>query len=83
MIKFRLHRGLLNDSMATVRTVASKTDIMAILLIDELPVMSMGLIPVSAMRISYYGYDARIDWDTWIITLDGYGVIGFTNGEVK
>ena len=29
-----------------------------------------------------YGYDARIDWDTWIILYDGKP-IAYSNGELK
>jgi len=30
-----------------------------------------------------YGYDPRVDWVTWLITVDGYGVVGYTDGEPK
>jgi hypothetical protein len=32
------------------------------------------------VHIHPYGYDPRIGWDTHMVTLDGYGVLGFTNG---
>jgi hypothetical protein len=31
----------------------------------------------------HYCYDDRIGWDTYIIGLKNYGVVGFTNGDLN
>jgi hypothetical protein len=33
------------------------------------------------VHIKPYGRDERTGWDTYIVTLDGYGVLGFTDGR--
>ena len=33
------------------------------------------------IKIEHYGFDGRIDWDTFIVT-SPQGVIGFTDGEL-
>lgn len=83
MIKFREHRGSLDDSMETVIELEGKPE-----LVDIVKNCLNGyghdlLINKETIRIEPYGYDKRINWDTYIITLDGYGVFGFANGEIK
>jgi hypothetical protein len=34
------------------------------------------------IHVEPYTYDARIDWDTYLITIDGYGVWGMSNGPL-
>lgn len=62
--------------MATVREVSTKRDILSILIKEELGV------PLTETRceILPYGYDPRIGWDTYIVTVEGFGVVGFTDG---
>ncbi len=72
---FREHRGLLSDSMETMEVVSSLSDIWDIVKKDLTP---YGI--KNDLRIEYYGCDSRIGWDTYIITIPGYGVLGFTNG---
>ncbi len=33
------------------------------------------------VRVTAYGFDARINWDTHIVTVDGFGPVGFTDGS--
>ena len=35
------------------------------------------------IHVKPYGYDDRINWDTHIVTIDEYGVFGFTDGPIK
>lgn len=37
---------------------------------------------ISKFTTKYQGYDARTDWDTWVIMYDG-NVIAYSNGELK
>lgn len=70
MTLFRPHRGGLAESMAECVEVNSLEDIrQAVLVRGELSARP-------------YGYDARIDWDTYIIT-DGIGVVGFADGPLE
>ena len=33
--------------------------------------------------IKPFGFDERIDWDSYVVHLDGWGVFGFTDGPVE
>jgi len=37
----------------------------------------------AALHVHYYAYDDRIEWDTHIVMLDGFGPVGFTDGPVN
>lgn len=78
-MKFREHRGGLEDSMKTVREFNTEEEFTSF--IGDLAArdVSDGSERV-AVDIHYYGYDARIDWDSYIVSVPGFGVIGFTNG---
>ena len=32
------------------------------------------------IHVTHYGYDDRIDWDEYIIVVEGHGVFGFADG---
>ncbi len=76
-MKFREHRGMLDDSMKTVVEVADREALVSLLqsrLRDGVTFKDEDL------KIEPYVYDKRIGWDTYIVTIKGYGVAGFTNG---
>lgn len=77
---YRDHRGMLADSMTTVRELHSKEE-----LIQYLKRGVTGVVDCSKITIKKYGngIDKRIGWDTHIVTLDGYGVFGFTDRAVE
>lgn len=79
-MKFREHRGTLDDSMMTCKEVK---DFVA--LVKHLEKVwgewSMPIEP-SAIKVEYYCYDSRIGWNTYIVTLQGH-VVGFTNGPCE
>lgn len=77
-MKFRDHRGSLADSMATVVEVSGR-DALVSLLAGRLEKYGFEFADRDLV-IAPYGYDRRIDWDTHIVTIDGYGVAGFTDG---
>ena len=72
---FREHKGSLNESMNTVKTVENLNDVWNIIKENFEP---FGI--KKELEISYYCIDNRINWKTYIITMPDYGVIGFTNG---
>jgi len=75
-MKVREHRGSLIDSMNTVKNINPSIDSLFSLIIKVLPFLS---IKKDDIGIEYYGYDSRIEWNTYIVTIDNYGVFGFTN----
>jgi hypothetical protein len=85
-MKFRQHRGGLQESMATVVEVADKTALIGFLrtIFDhwhkELPAEHFPRIDHDTVHIKPYEYDERIQWDTHIVLIDHYGPIGFTDG---
>jgi hypothetical protein len=80
-MKFREHKGGLEDSMATVVELKDRDELnwhIAKLLAPWDRIVLPTMIHAEA-----YGYDPRVDWVTWLITVDGYGVVGYTDGEPK
>jgi len=80
MIKFRPQRGGLAESMALVKEYASLDELIE-QFERELSVYCFNK-PVNkdTVHIKPYIYDERIGWDTHIVTLEGYGPLGFTDG---
>lgn len=82
-MKFREHRGSLYDSMATLVVVDGKKGLVA-----HIKKLLKSYIDVSSsdVLVSLYGSsgDARIGWEkVYIVTVKGYGVIGFSDGPVE
>ena len=76
MPQFRPHRGGLEESMAEVMEVNSIQDIVDYVeKTTPIPNIKFNI------KVRKYGYDARIKWDTYIVT-DQFGVIGFTDGPI-
>lgn len=77
MFKYRDHRGNLSESMETVQEFETRDDLIDYLK-KELP------FPILDFRLSIaeYIYDARINWSTYIVHIEGFGVVGFTDGPV-
>lgn len=80
-MKFREHRGLLDDSMATCIEVIDRAAL--VWRCQEILGPYGFVVTPEKLHIEPYSYDKRINWDTHIVTLDGYGVIGFTNGPLE
>jgi hypothetical protein len=77
---FRDHKGALADSMATVYYVRDRQHFIEIMR-DRLSPWQRE-VPDEDITIEPYGFDDRIAWDSHIVTLSGYGVLGFTNGPL-
>ena len=80
-VKFRFHRGSLEESMACMYDVMNRNELLDIIN-EQWPFKNN---PILDVEISRYVYDDRIGWDTYIVI--GYfngcrHVIGFTNGEL-
>lgn len=79
-MKVREHRGLLSESMATVREVKDRDELLAIIR-EHLRPFGVEVEPAQ-LCIEPYTYDGRIGWDTYLISIDGYGVWGMADGPL-
>lgn len=83
-MKFREHRGNYDDSMETVVELKDKFE-----LIDHLHELLLYCeggphnFPSHHLKVERYVMDGRNGWDTHIVTVDGYGVMGYTDGPVE
>lgn len=66
-ILYRPHRGTLADAMAEVKEFSSIKEMREYLVQDHKKAFA-----VSDIVISYYCYDDRIDWETFIVTVKRY-----------
>ena len=74
-LKFRFHRGGLDESMATVVDFASLAELVSI-------INDAGFEP-GKLAVKPYGPEDRIGWpDQHIVTVDGHAV-GFTSGALR
>lgn len=79
MFKFRPHRGTLTNSMSEVVELESKQALVDKVVSDLSDFEHELIINHNTVKLEPYGKDERVDWDTHIVTIDGYGVFGFTN----
>ena len=81
-IKFRFHRGSLEESMATCVEVMTYQELFD-LINDSWDSYTNRIVGI---ELDYYTYDDRIGWETYIViavTVDGLKFpIGFTNGKL-
>jgi hypothetical protein len=75
-MKVREHRGSLDDSMSTCFEVQTKQE-----LVEAISTRLFRAIKAEDVAIESYTYDARIQWDTYLITVKGQ-VFGFSNGMI-
>lgn len=77
-MKFREHRGTLDDSMATVVDLPDREALIAHCWTLLGPFKH--LFKEADLKVKPYCMDQRIGWNTHIVTLANYGVLGFTDG---
>lgn len=75
---FREHKGDLGKSMETTREVDGREGLVSLM---RTRLAEFGFsFPDDALKVTKYdGIDSRTGWDTHVVTIDGYGVAGFTN----
>lgn len=76
-MKFREQRGGLAESMATVVELQNCTEFFA-----HAARIVGHEVSAETIRVEPYGYDSRINWNTHIVTANGWGVLGFTDGPL-
>jgi hypothetical protein len=79
-MKFREHKGSLSESMKTVVEVADHTALLEHIRALAAPWPTFPPVSADTVHIERHCYDERIEWDNYIVTLDGYGVLGYTDG---
>lgn len=80
-MKYRPHRGSLADSMAEVIEIDGRARLIDHLRKDFAPWPDLDGRAEQIKIAPYGGDDDRIGWrNVHIITLDGYGVVGFCEG---
>ena len=92
MTKFRHHRETLEDSMATVIEVKDRAELIEYLckywkdigLTAHLEGCAdrVGEMIRNKLIIEKYVYDERCNWDTYIVKVEGFGVMGMTDGPL-
>lgn len=81
-MKFREHRSGLAESMETVVEIKDREELLAYIAKILYPWPTAPSVTPETVKVAPYHYDARIGWDTHIVTLEGYGVLGFTDGPL-
>jgi hypothetical protein len=81
-MKFRPQRGSLDAAMAEAREFADRAELVAHIT-ERLWPWNFD-VTTEMVHVKKYGpdIDERIGWDTYVVTVDGYGVFGFTDGPV-
>lgn len=77
MIKFRFHRGTLQESLATQKEYDNVQQIFE--RIDRFSPFLMK--PLEVLESKFYCHDIRISEDVYILTCE-HGVIGFTDKQI-
>lgn len=77
MFQFRPNRSSLAEAMAEVVEFETAAELKEHVT-SELE-SGLGLQRAPAVTVEPYGHDARNGWDTHIVTIEGYGVAGFTD----
>jgi len=76
---FRPHRGGFDESMWKTRIIRTREELISALREELLNQGRESDREEYHFQIEFYGYDKRIDWNTYIVSCEGY-VLGFTNG---
>lgn len=84
VIEFRPVKRGLSESMEEKMSVHTKEGLVRYLAgyLSELFAPFNIEVTAEKLHINHYGYDDRIQWNTYIVKLDGFGVVGFTNGDL-
>lgn len=76
-IKFRFHRGTLKESLQTVVEIGSRAEL------AERIGRELGRdVSPESLKIQAYGFDNRIGWDGYMVSVEGWGVAGFIDGPL-
>lgn len=87
-MRFRFHRGTLDESMTTLVEVSADAQEFIDFLNKDTTNKGMGHLfdpfTVDDLRIFNQGPDTRIDWpESWLIRIEGFGVIGMSDEQIQ
>jgi hypothetical protein len=79
-MKVREHRGGFEESMGTVVQIDGSMES----LVQEISskIWKWAEVNLETVKIEKYVYDDRNGWDTYIVSVLGYGVYGFSDGDI-
>ena len=77
-MRVREHRGRLAESLATVFRVETKAE-----LLDQINERMGVHLREDDLSIIHQGMDERCGWNTYLISMRGYGVFGYCDGEFQ
>lgn len=80
-MRVRQHRGSLVESLKTVKQIPSTKEALADH-INSVMNYPVNIGPGSIFLIPQ-GFDDRIAWNTYLISIEGLGVFGYCDEEVK
>lgn len=79
MIRYRNHRGGLEESMYTTRFFNNGEEVKA----HIRAALAGWEVDTAVIEATFYARDKRIDWpESWIVTIPNYGVVGWTDGPI-
>lgn len=79
IIKYRDHRHTLDESMKTVQESRTKKEFYDYIRESISPFDFR----TEKLRRAWYGWDQRIQWNTYLISLEDYGVLGMADGDIN
>lgn len=77
--EFRFHKPTLEESLETLIEVDNKENLCEII---NKKLKLNNQVNVDDIEIEYYTFDERIKWETYIVKLKNYGIIGFLNKQL-
>ena len=80
---FRQHRGSLSDSMDTCVSIRNNMKALANLISTFNLFRDDRKITEDMLEVKEYGFDERINWNTYIVSVKDFGVVGFTSEPVN
>jgi len=81
-MKVREHRGGLAEAMGTMVEIEPTMSALLQSMRESFKGWPINVTEEN-VHVEPYGFDDRIGWDTYIITIDGYGVYGFSDGPIQ
>lgn len=80
-MRYRQHKGGYAESMATVVEIDSTREALLRAVLESLP--DLDQVRPEDIEASPYGADRRNGWDTHLVTVHGYGIVGYTDGPLQ
>lgn len=81
--QYRPACGSLSKAMAEAKTMHTKGDLLQEAKNFYERFLPKGMLTLKKIHVKYYCFDDRIGWHTYIVILEGMGVLGYTNKRVE